>query len=175
MSAVSNAPPMRLLTLIAATLTAVTSASAQSRTADTCGSQKNATISLAWALDDVRAARLYAETVQRRTALADLETMIVEQLEAEPDSVLRQFAWTLVGRQLNVAKAEKGLARIERIAAEQIKSDSLATAFLAEQRTSHYRESLEAAAGQLDPRLPNRCASARWRRLHAAALKAGAL
>lgn len=50
-----------------------------------CGSQF-ATVALGDALDQVRAARVFAHLSARRQALADLEALMIAEIQAEPDS-----------------------------------------------------------------------------------------
>jgi hypothetical protein len=138
-----------------------------------CGSQKFATVALGDALDQVRAARVFADLPARRQALADLEALMVAEIQAEPDSTFRKAAWNLVD--LSVAQKFAGQER-QRIESFLLRAptDSLERAYREQNFTSRYRDRMAAALKLVDPRSPKKCASDRWLRIYQAAVRAEA-
>jgi hypothetical protein len=138
-----------------------------------CGSQKFATVALGDALDQVRAARVFADLPARRQALADLEALMVAEIQAEPDSNFRKAAWNLVDVGAAKKSAEAELQRIER-RLMNAPTDSLEKAYREKNLTSSYRDRMAGVVKLVDPRSPKKCAADRWLRLYQASVRAEA-
>ena len=140
---------------------------------DSCGSQQFATVALGEALARVRASRLFATSAAQRKALAELEILMIDQLDAEPDSIFRGAAWLQVDHGVYLKSAEDYLDWIKGIA-DRAPSETQRSAYLRDQMARLYREELETVLKLVDPRTPKRCAASAWKRIHAAALRAHA-
>lgn len=106
--------------------------------------------------------------------MAELESLMIAELEAEPDSIFRGAAWIQAENASRVNFAEQNLRRIDRMI-EGARSESIAQSVRSDRLARAYRDELGEVVKLVDPRTPKRCASARWRIIHAAALRAQAL
>jgi hypothetical protein len=140
---------------------------------DTCSSQRFATVAAGDALQHLRAARVYAETGERRTALAELEVLLVDLIDSEPDSVFRVAAWSLADEGSLVLAAERDRWQIDARAAGA-PTRELGETFLRHRLDEAHRHLLGETVKLLDPRAPRRCGADRWRTVHARALRAQA-
>jgi len=142
--------------------------------ADTCGSQRFATVALGDALGHVRAARVYADAPARRKALAELDVLLVEQIQAEPDSNFRHAAWGLADQKSRIERAVETRQRAETFS-QRAPTAELEASALEQRLSQEYRGHLEEVVKLVDPRSPRRCASNRWRPIYTAAVQAEAL
>lgn len=139
---------------------------------DTCAVL--ATIALGDALDQVRAARVFADDSQRRQALAELEILLVHEIESEPDSSIRKAAWFVGDVEGRVRRAQERRERMEHDAQELTATTRVKV--LQQLFTQEYRFHLRGVLLVVDdPRSPWRCARRRWEVLRAQALRAEAL
>ncbi len=134
------------------------------------------------ALSSIRQARVFADTPERRQSLAAIEVLLVEHIEAQTDSVVREAAWSYADCPSCMRTAEA-----QRRAAEELASMAqtarLRDEVRQEELTREYRYYVERAAELLSPGTTGkkvgyapkeRCASVHWRRLYSAALEAAA-
>lgn len=143
---------------------------------DTCGSQGFATMALADALTQVRTAAVYVTSSAQRQGIAELQIMIIERIESEPDSVIRAAVWQLIDGSAPTIESE-GEYLERRLSSYRDRYTSLPDLEerLAEQRNGSYRRRMERVVKLLDPRTPKSCARHLRLPLHAAALRAQAL
>jgi hypothetical protein len=111
-----------------------------------CGSQRFATVAMGEAVDRLRGARVFAETPERRRALASLEANMVEIIQSEPDSNFRGAAWGQADKAVWVKDAEDDRRRFE-------------------ERVAHYAVSLaKTGAGGSSPIGLRSSTALRWQR-----------
>jgi len=127
-------------------------------------------MTVAHALANVRAARVFAEDARRR-ALAELEILLTRQLESERDTIVRGAAWLTADNSFVVADAERRRQHDEEMA-EQAPNPALYDRILRQALTSDYRLFMQEVVKLLDPH----CAGGQpWNALYAQALRAEGL
>lgn len=141
---------------------------------DTCDRHRFATVALGDALSHVRAARIFADESSRRQALAELEILLINQIQAEADSNYRNAAWLGADDSLPVEAARR-TREDEEGRADGAPTDALRRERLQARFTYWYRYHLEHVLKLVDPRSPRRCAADSWSKIHAQALRAEAL
>ena len=92
--------------------------------------------------------------------------MIIDQLDAEPDSAIR--AATLIVASFGIEYSEQHRAQMDRLSQEY---DGYR---ISENLTHSYRRHLDEAVQNIDRYSPNDCAQPLWREIRRAALEANA-
>lgn len=136
-----------------------------------CGTQGFATLDLGDALLRVRQARVFADDQGRRLALAELESLLISAVEADPDPDDREAAWRWADSERALETAEETLRRMEQFESEFPPGPERAEA----RRTERYRYYTGLAAGLIHFRSVDECARDTWTRIYESALRANAL
>jgi hypothetical protein len=142
-----------------------------------CASRGMATVALGDALGNVRAARVFADETPRRQALADIEILLVSQIQAESTSTFRRAAWNFADSRSYTDPAQAWRANAERFA-DGAPSKALHDETLQKTLTSWYRHHLEEVVRLLSPSYsfpPPACATEQWTAIRSQALRADAL